>query len=283
MLCPGSGKTGAYALPILTKMPENFRNHFALVIAPTRELALQVEEQFNILGKPRKIKTLLLVGGQDRMTQAIAMAKKPQIIIATPGRLIDLMNNVKGVSLKTIEYFVLDEADKILKMDLNNEIEELGKLIPAKRHTYFFSATISNKLQKFKRLLIKRHEFVQIDYKYKTVDTLKQYYLLVPVEYKEVHLVYLLKKTAFSSFIVFCNKTGNAQKIAFLLRNLGFSAIPLYGSMSQEKRFAAIEKFKSQSRSVLVATDIASRGIDIEHIDLVINFDVPLPIDYIHR
>lgn len=264
-------------------MPKNFKNHFALVIAPTRELALQVEEQFNILGKNLKVKTLLLVGGQDRMTQAIAMAKKPQIIIATPGRLIDLMNNVKGVSLKTIEYFVLDEADKILKMDLNNEIEELGKLIPSKRHTYFFSATISNKLQKFKRLLIKRHEFVQIDYKYKTVDTLKQYYLLVPVEYKEVHLVYLLKKTAFSSFIVFCNKTGNAQKIAFLLRNLGFAAIPLYGSMSQEKRFAAIEKFKSQSRSVLVATDIASRGIDIEHIDLVINFDVPLPIDYIHR
>lgn len=230
-----------------------------------------------------KIRTLLLVGGQDRMTQAIAMAKKPQIIIATPGRLIDLMKNVKGISLKTIEYFVLDEADKILKMDMNNEIEELGKLIPSKRHTYFFSATLSNKLQKFKRLLIKKHEFVQIDYNYKTVDTLKQYYLLISVEYKEVYLVYLLKKTSFNSFIVFCNKTTNAQKIAFLLRNLGFSAIPLYGSMSQDKRFSAIEKFKSQSRSILVSTDISSRGLDIEHIDLVINYDVPTPIDYIHR
>ena len=246
-------------------------------------MASQVEEQFNVLGKNSKIKTLLLVGGENQMTQAIAMAKKPQIIIATPGRLIDLMNNVKGISLKSIEYFVLDEADKILKMDMNNEIQELGKLIPSKRHTFFFSATLSNKLQKFKRQLIKKHEFVQIDYKYKTVDTLKQYYLLVPVEYKEVYLVYLLKKTSFNSFIIFCNKTSNAQKIAFLLRNLGFSAIALYGSMSQVKRFSAIDKFKSQSRSALVTTDISSRGIDIEHIDLVINFDVPSPIDYIHR
>ena len=217
------------------------------------------------------------------MTQAIAMAKKPQIIIATPGRLIDLINNFKGISLKTVQYFILDEADKILKMDLNNEVEDLSKIIPKKRHTYLFSATLTDKLRKYKNMLTKVHEMVQIDYTFKTVDTLKQYYVLAPVEYKEVYLVYILKKSDFTSFLVFCNKSAEAQRISLLLRNLGFTAIPLYGAMTQEKRFAAIQKFKSQQRSILVATDVASRGIDIEHIDLVINYDVPLPVDYVHR
>ena len=227
--------------------------------------------------------TLLLIGGQEKMTQAIAMAKKPQIIIATPGRLIDLINNFKGISLKTVQYFILDEADKILKMDLNNEVEDLSKIIPKKRHTYLFSATLTDKLRKYKNMLTKVHEMVQIDYTFKTVDTLKQYYVLAPVEYKEVYLVYILKKSDFTSFLVFCNKSAEAQRISLLLRNLGFTAIPLYGAMTQEKRFAAIQKFKSQQRSILVATDVASRGIDIEHIDLVINYDVPLPVDYVHR
>lgn len=225
----------------------------------------------------------MLVGGQDKMTQAILLAKKPQIIIATPGRLIEVMSGFKGISFKSIKYLVLDEADKILKMDLSNEIEELSKALPKNRHTYLFSATFNQKLRSCQRMLTKSHDYVQIDYTFKTVDSLRQYFVLAPVEYKDVYLVFLCKRTEFKSFIVFTNRSGEAQRIALLLRNLGFTALPLYGAMTQEKRFAAIRKFKQQERSILIATDVASRGIDIEHVDLVLNYDVPTPVDYIHR
>ncbi|CAG8489653.1 5438_t:CDS:2 [Scutellospora calospora] len=220
----GSGKTAAFALPILQALWEAPQGLFSCVLAPTRELAYQISEAFESLGSIIGVRCV--------------------VIIATPGRLQDHLENTKGFSLRNLKYLVMDEADKLLDMDFGPVIDKILKIIPKERHTYLFSATMTTKVAKLQRASLNNP--VKIEVSSKT-----------------------------------CNDT---QRLALLLRNLGFPAIPLHGQLSQSKRLGSLNKFKAGNRNILVATDVASRGLDIPLVDVVINYDIPLNSkDYIHR
>ncbi|XP_025095903.1 probable ATP-dependent RNA helicase DDX47 [Pomacea canaliculata] len=280
----GSGKTGAFALPILQALLQAPQRLFALVLTPTRELAYQISEQFEALGSSIGVKCAVIVGGMDMMTQAIMLGKKPHIIVATPGRLVDHLENTKGFSLRSVKYLVMDEADRILNMDFESEVDKILKVIPRERRTYLYSATMTKKVQKLQRASLVDPVKVEVSNKYQTVATLQQSYIFIPAKYKDVYLVYILNELAGNSFMVFCSTCANTQRIALLLRNMGFTAIPLHGQMSQAKRLGALNKFKSKDRSILIATDVASRGLDIPHVDVVLNLDIPTHSkDYLHR
>ncbi|XP_074647196.1 putative ATP-dependent RNA helicase DDX47 [Tubulanus polymorphus] len=280
----GSGKTGSFALPILQTLLEKPQRLYALILTPTRELAYQISEQFEALGASIGVKCAVIVGGMDMMGQSLALAKKPHIIIATPGRLVDHLENTKGFHLRSLKYLVMDEADRILNMDFEQEVDKILKVIPRERNTYLYSATMTKKVQKLQRASLKNPVKVEVSSKYQTVDKLVQSYLFIPVKYKDAYLVYLLNELAGNSFMVFCSTCANTQRVALMLRNLGFTAIPLHGQMSQAKRLGTLNKFKSKDRSILIATDVASRGLDIPHVDVVLNFDIPTHSkDYIHR
>ncbi|KAM9327010.1 putative ATP-dependent RNA helicase DDX47 [Gastrophryne carolinensis] len=280
----GSGKTGAFALPILQTLLESPQRLYALVLTPTRELAFQISEQFEALGSSIGVKCAVIVGGIDMMSQSLALAKKPHVVIATPGRLIDHLENTKGFNLRSIKYLVMDEADRILNMDFETEVDKILKVIPRERKTFLFSATMTKKVQKLQRAALKDPVKCAVSSKYQTVEKLQQFYVFIPSKFKDCYLVYILNELAGNSFMIFCSTCNNTQRVALLLRNLGFTAIPLHGQMSQNKRLGALNKFKAKSRSILLATDVASRGLDIPHVDVVINFDIPTHSkDYIHR
>uniref|UniRef100_A0A3P9I9H2 Probable ATP-dependent RNA helicase DDX47 n=1 Tax=Oryzias latipes TaxID=8090 RepID=A0A3P9I9H2_ORYLA len=280
----GSGKTGAFALPILQSLLASPQRLHTLVLTPTRELAFQISEQFEALGSSIGVKCAVIVGGIDMMSQSLVLAKKPHIVIATPGRLIDHMENTKGFSLRALKFLVMDEADRILNMDFETEVDKILKVIPRERRTFLFSATMTKKVQKLQRAALKDPVKCAVSTKYSTVDKLQQYYVFIPAKYKDCYLVSILNELAGNSFMIFCSTCNNAQRVALMLRNLGITAIPLHGQMSQNKRLGALNKFKSKSRSVLLATDVASRGLDIPHVDCVINYDIPTHSkDYIHR
>uniref|UniRef100_A0A673TVC8 RNA helicase n=1 Tax=Suricata suricatta TaxID=37032 RepID=A0A673TVC8_SURSU len=231
----GSGKTGAFALPILNALLETPRRLFALVLTPTRELAFQISEQFEALGSSIGVQTAVIVGGIDSMSQSLALAKKPHVIIATPGRLIDHLENTKGFNLRALKYLVMDEADRILNMDFETEVDKILKVIPRDRKTFLFSATMTKKVQKLQRAALKNPVKCAVSSKYQTVEKLQQYYLFIPSKFKS-------------------------------------------------KRLGSLNKFKAKTRSILLATDVASRGLDIPHVDVVVNFDIPTHSkDYIHR
>jgi ATP-dependent RNA helicase DDX47/RRP3 len=200
------------------------------------------------------------------------------------GRLVDHLENTKGFNLKTLKYLVLDEADRLLDFDFGKEIEKVLKVIPKERRTFLFSATNTSKVEKLQRACLKNPKLVQISQKYDTVEGLIQSYLFFPFKYKECYLTYILNESAGQSSIVFTHTCATAQKLAFMLRNLGFQAVCLHGKMPQTKRLGALAKFKTGGRNILIATDVASRGLDIPGVDFVINYDVPQSSkDYIHR
>lgn len=271
----GSGKTGAFAIPILQSLLENPQRYFALVLTPTRELAFQIGEQFEALGSSIGVKCTVIVGGLDMVSQALQLAKKPHILVATPGRLVDHLENTKGFNLKAIKYLVMDEADRILNMDFEVELEKILKNVPRDRRTYLFSATMTKQVRKLQRASLKDPVKVEVSSKYQTVENLKQYYIFVPVKFKDVYLVHILNELAGNNFMIFCSTCNNTVRTALMLRALGMSAVPLHGQMSQNKRLAALNKFKAKNRSILISTDVASRGLDIPHVDVVINLDIP--------
>ncbi|GJJ75696.1 ATP-dependent RNA helicase DDX47/RRP3 [Entomortierella parvispora] len=280
----GSGKTAAFALPILQALWNNPSPMFACVMAPTRELAVQISETFESLGSTIGVRCVVIVGGMDMMAQSIALSKKPHIIVCTPGRLQDHLENTKGFSLRTLKYLVLDEADRLLDMDFGPIIDQILKVIPKERNTFLFSATMTTKVAKLQRASLNNPVKVEVATKYSTVSTLLQYYLFFPLKQKDSYLVYLLNELAGNSTIVFSRTCNETQRITLLLRNLGFPAIPLHGQLSQEKRLGALNKFKSGNRNILIATDVASRGLDIPSVDIVLNYDLPNNSkDYIHR
>ncbi|XP_021114824.1 probable ATP-dependent RNA helicase DDX47 isoform X2 [Heterocephalus glaber] len=231
----GSGKTGAFALPILNALLDTPQRLFALVLTPTRELAFQISEQFEALGSSIGVQCAVIVGGIDSMSQSLALAKKPHVVIATPGRLIDHLENTKGFNLRALKYLVMDEADRILNMDFETEVDKILKVIPRDRKTFLFSATMTKKVQKLQRAALKNPVKCAVSSKYQTVEKLQQYYLFIPSKFKS-------------------------------------------------KRLGSLNKFKAKARSILLATDVASRGLDIPHVDVVVNFDIPTHSkDYIHR
>jgi len=280
----GSGKTAAYAIPIIQAFMEKPQGLFACVVAPTRELGYQISEQFEALGASVGLKSVVIVGGMDHMTQAIALAKKPHVVIGTPGRLVFHLEQTKGFSLHTVKYLVLDEADRLLNMDFEEEITKLLRVLPKERKTYLYSATMTQKVAKLQRVCLMNPVKLEITSKYQTVDTLVQQYLFIPHKYKECYLVMVLNDFAGNTTIIFTATCAASARITLTLRHLGYKAVPINGDMSQDKRLVALNKFKAGERNILVATDVAARGLDIPAVDLVINFDVPQSSkDYIHR
>lgn len=281
----GSGKTAAFALPILQALLDKPQPLFGLVLAPTRELAYQISQAFEALGSLISVRCAVIVGGMDMVPQAIALGKKPHIVVATPGRLLDHLENTKGFSLRALKYLVMDEADRLLDLDFGPILDKILKVLPRERHTYLFSATISSKVESLQRASLKDPLKVSVSSsKYQTVSTLLQNYLFIPLIHKDTYLVYLMNEFMGRSAIVFTRTVNETQRIAILLRTLGFGAIPLHGQLSQSSRLGALNKFRAGSRKILVATDVAARGLDIPSVDIVLNYDLAADSKtYIHR
>lgn len=259
----GSGKTAAFALPILQALWDSPTGLFACVLAPTRELAFQISEQFEALGSTIGVRCAVIVGGMNNVEQAVALGKKPHVVIATPGRLLDHLENTKGFSLRNLKYLVMDEADRLLDMDFGPVIDKILKVIPKQRNTYLFSATMTSKVEKLQRASLNSPVKVSVSSKYATVSTLIQRLLFIPFMHKDVYLVYLINEFAGQTMLVFARTVVETNRLALLLRELGFKAIPLNGQMSQSARLGSLNKFKNGSRNILIATDVAARGLDM--------------------
>lgn len=286
----GSGKTAAFAIPILQALlaDENSKvkvgSPYAIVIAPTRELVFQIHEQFEALGAELGVRAVVISGGVDSMAQALALAKRPHVIVATPGRLVDHLENTKGFSLRLAKFLVLDEADRLLTMDFEKELDKVITALPRQRCTMLFSATMTSKVNKLQRASLSDPVRVQVSDKYSTVDTLVQHYVFIPEKYKDVYLIYLLTEFAGNSAMIFVDTQRQSQRLTILMRALGMKATCIHGGMGQPKRLASLNKFKSGACTILVATDVASRGLDIPRVDVVVNYDVPTNgKDYVHR
>lgn len=308
----GSGKTAAFALPILHHLLTSEQKLFALVLAPTRELAYQTAQQFDALGSVIRVKTQVIVGGMPMTQQAIALAKGPHVVVATPGRLLDHLQNTKGFSLRQIKYLVMDEADRLLELGFRAEIDAILRELPREgRRTHLFSATMSAGVRDLQRASLRNPVKVSISApdlplsttnadgtattttqseargrtKHTLVSTLRQYYLFRPHAQKDIHLLHLLTTSfAGSSTIIFARTIHETSRLTHLFRALGLAAIPLHGDLSQSSRLSALNKFRAHSRDILVATDVAARGLDIPSVDLVVNFDLPGDdTTYVHR
>ncbi|KAL2843642.1 ATP-dependent rRNA helicase rrp3 [Aspergillus pseudoustus] len=280
----GSGKTAAFALPMLQALMESPQAFFGLVLSPTRELAYQISQNFESLGSVIGVKSTVLVGGMDMVAQSIALGKKPHIIVATPGRLVDHLENTKGFSLRNLKYLAIDEADRLLDMDFGDSLDKILKVLPRERRTFLFSATMSSKVESLQRASLSNPTRIAVASKYQTVSTLQSSYLLIPHKSKNLYLTYILNEFAGKSAIIFTSTVHETQRVSYMLRTLGFGAIPLHGQLSQSSRLGALNKFRSGSRDILVATDVAARGLDIPSVDVVMNFDLPTDSKtYIHR
>ncbi|XP_073448732.1 probable ATP-dependent RNA helicase DDX49 [Aquarana catesbeiana] len=287
----GSGKTAAFVLPILQKLSEDPFGIFCLVLTPTRELAYQIAEQFRVLGKPLGLKDCIIVGGMDMIAQALELARKPHVVIATPGRLADHIRSSNTFSIKKIRFLVLDEADRLLEQgctDFTKDLQVILSAVPAQRQTLLFSATLTDTLQELKSVAMNKPFFWESISEVRTVDQLDQRYILVPEKVKDAYLVHLIQKFHDEhedwSIIIFTNTCKNCQILNMMLREFNFPCVALHSMMKQKQRFAALAKFKSSVFKILIATDVAARGLDIPTVQVVINHNTPgLPKSYIHR
>ncbi|KAI8139806.1 P-loop containing nucleoside triphosphate hydrolase protein [Fennellomyces sp. T-0311] len=286
----GSGKTAAFALPILQKLSEDPYGVFALVLTPTRELAFQIAEQFRVLGRGIGLKDCIVVGGMDMTDQAVALAKRPHVIIATPGRLQDhILHSTGAVHLSRVKFLVMDEADMLLTPSFAPALGDILPLLPEKRQTLLFTATMTDSILAIRDAKEdpKKQPFVHLcDMSVSTVATLDQYYLFVPSHVRAVYLAHILRSDNFKdkSIIIFCGKCQNAQLTGNMLRELGVRCTELHSHMSQQERLASIGKFRAEVVKVLISTDVGSRGLDIPQVEAVINYHIPRdPTDYIHR
>ncbi|NXF50282.1 DDX49 helicase, partial [Oceanites oceanicus] len=314
----GSGKTAAFVLPVLQVLSEDPYGIFCLVLTPTRygaapggpapgepalegsrfssllpgrELAYQIAEQFRVLGKPLGLKDCVVVGGLDMVAQALELSRKPHVVIATPGRLADHLRSSNTFSLKKLKFLVLDEADRLLEQgsaDFTADLEVILEAVPARRQTLLFSATLTDTLKELKSLAANKPFFWEAVSEVRTVDELDQRYLLVPEALKDAYLVHLIQTFQDEhedwSIIIFTKTCKDCQVLNMMLRKFSFPSIALHSMMKQRQRFAALAKFKSSIFKILIATDVAARGLDIPTVQVVINHNTPgLPKIYIHR
>jgi ATP-dependent RNA helicase RhlE len=284
----GTGKTAAFAIPTMQLILESRikyaqRKIRTLVITPTRELALQIFESYKTYGHFTNLKYSVIYGGVSQRPQEIELKKGVDIVIATPGRLNDLINQ-KVIDLKQVETLVLDEADQMLDMGFIHDIKKIISNIPQKRQTLFFSATMPSEIIKLSKSILVNPIKVEITPESTTVDTIEQKVYFVDKENKKHLLIEILKDKAIRSVIVFSRTKHGADKIVRELNKANVSAQAIHGNKSQNYRQAALKNFKSRSIRVLVATDVAARGIDIDEVTHVINYDLPnVSETYVHR
>ena len=280
----GTGKTAAFVLPILQRMTEKYpRKIKTLVLTPTRELAAQIGESFSTYGEFLKFKHTVIFGGVKQGRQVQALSRGVDIVVATPGRLLDLMNQRK-LTLKNIDFFVLDEADRMLDMGFIHDIKKIIAKLPHKRQSLFFSATMSPQINTLAKSLLKNPAHVEVTPQATTVERIKQCIFFVDQTSKTKLLLKLLKHEHLTSVLVFTRTKHRANKVALFLSKNNISADAIHGNKSQNARTKAIKDFKTGRTKVLVATDIAARGIDIDNISHVINFELPNESEsYVHR
>ena len=285
----GTGKTAAFAIPMLQllynkqKVEMGTRSIKALVLAPTRELAIQIGESFTAYGKYTGLKNTVIFGGVSQKSQTDAIKAGVDILIATPGRLLDLMQQ-RYISLQHINLFVLDEADRMLDMGLGHDVKRIISKLPRARQTMLFSATMPPEIAKLIDSILVKPVRVAVTPVSSTIDTIKQEVYLVEKRNKKSLLIHLLKNSVIDSVLVFSRTKHGANKITEDLIKVGIEAQAIHGNKSQNARQLALSNFKEKKIRVLVATDIAARGIDVEELSHVINFDLPdVPETYVHR
>ncbi|KAI9517448.1 putative ATP-dependent RNA helicase ddx49 [Dissostichus eleginoides] len=287
----GSGKTAAFVLPVVQKLSEDPYGIFCLVLTPTRELAYQIAEQFRVFGKPLGLKDCIVVGGMDMVSQALELSKQPHVVVATPGRLADHIRSSNTFSMSRIQFLIMDEADRLLEQgctDFTKDLETILAILPAKRQTLLFSATLTDTLHDLKSIAMNRPFFWESKSDTRTVEELDQRYILTPEKVKDAYLVHLIQKFTDEhddwSIIVFVNTCKDCQILTMMMREFNFPTISLHSMMKQKQRFANLAMFKASVFKLLIATDVASRGLDIPTVQVVINHNTPgLPKIYIHR
>lgn len=280
----GSGKTAAFALPILHFLLKNPKPGLrALVLVPTRELAAQVETVFRDCGRFAPLKVAMVIGGVGYENQQRSIAQGAQILVATPGRLLDHLSR-GNFRLDKVEHLVLDEADRMLDMGFLPDIREILRRTPRERQTMLFSATLAPEVENIASFALRHPRRVEISRPTSTAEGISQVVYPVRQPQKAEFLIALLKATQMRSVLIFCRTRRGADRLLKRLGQTGFSTGILHASRTQGQRTAAMEDFRKGRIQILVATDIAARGIDVRHISHVINYDVPQhPEDYVHR
>ncbi|KAF8842294.1 DEAD-domain-containing protein [Paxillus ammoniavirescens] len=325
----GSGKTIAFAIPILQKLSDDPYGIFAIILTPTRELAFQISEQFAVLGAPLSIRTSVIVGGMDMMTQALELDSRPHVVVATPGRIVDHLKSSSGDwDLSRVKFLVLDEADRLLTQTFAPELAYLFDTLPSDRQTCLFTATLTPSVETLASVGPKPGKlkpfFHRTESTVETVSSLKQHYVLVPSHVRETYLFYLLcnppentiplrrapleptkkwrkpKSSNTKSLrkatqeqedivqppptIIFCTKPRTAAYLTSLLKILSIRSTALHSRLTQRERLASLSLFRSGVIPVLVSTDVGARGLDIDDVAMVVNWDLPNePEEYTHR
>ena len=285
----GTGKTAAFAIPILQNLllqqKEDAYNHNikALILTPTRELAIQIDESFDAYGKHTGLRHTVIFGGVSQFHQTNELRRGVDVLIATPGRLLDLIAQ-RFVSLQHIKMFVLDEADRMLDMGFIHDVKKIIARLPEKRQTMFFSATMPPEITRLSASILTEPVRVEVAPVSSTAENVDQHIYLVEKNDKRQLLIHLLKNDTIQNALVFTRTKYGADKIAKDLQRAGISADAIHGNKTQAARQKALNNFKDGKIRVLVATDIAARGIDVDHLSHVINFELPnVPETYVHR
>ena len=277
----GSGKTATFVLPLLNELYTNPFGVFAVVLAPTRELAFQIEEQFKSINKTEmNLKTLVVCGGMDTVKQSVLLNRKPHIVIACPGRLSTLLVNCDISMFAHTRYLVIDESDRVLNSSSKDHLTLIFKILPTTVQKLLFSATLTNTIKS----CAKDAYIYECAPKYNTVDRLKQYFVFMPFLLRDAYLVKLLEMLKDKSIIVFMPTSKECAKIQYVVDSLGFLCGSLHSDMIQKDRLSTLYDFKTNKIQILIATDVASRGLDIPFVDYVVSFSPPNCVtDYIHR
>ena len=281
----GTGKTAAFALPILHHLISERTNNKirALVVTPTRELAIQIGENFTVYSKYNYVRNTVIFGGVKQEAQTNKLAKGVEILIATPGRLLDLIGQ-GFISLKDIGYFVLDEADRMLDMGFIHDIRKILNQLPKERQSLFFSATMPKNIIDLSSQILKHPKRISVDPVSSTAETIKQYIYYTNKSSKKDLLLYILKDQSINQLLLFSRTKHGADRIVKNLRKKNIQASAIHGDKSQNQRQKALKSFKDSQIRVLVATDIAARGIDIDKLSFVLNYDIPNESEtYVHR
>jgi ATP-dependent RNA helicase RhlE len=285
----GTGKTAAFSIPILQLLDAKYgiekgpRSIKALIVTPTRELAIQIGESLDEYGKYTHMRSTVIFGGVKQGKQTDALRRGIDILVATPGRLLDLISQ-KFISLKALEMFVLDEADRMLDMGFVHDVKRIIALLPKRRQSLFFSATMPPAIQQLANSILHNPEKVEVTPVSSTADTIQQYVYFVDKSNKNALLLDLLKDQNKKTVLVFTRTKHGADKVVRVLQKNKITAEAIHGNKAQNARQRALENFKSAQTRVLVATDIAARGIDIDSLAYVVNFEIPnIAETYVHR
>ena len=285
----GTGKTAAFAIPIIQHLVNGHQNHqknrkiSSLIVTPTRELAIQIEENFKAYSKYTKLKTTVIFGGVSQHGQTRALSNGIDILVATPGRLLDLMNQ-GFISINAVKYFVLDEADRMLDMGFIHDIKKIIAKLPKNRQSLFFSATMPQNILDLSRQILVNPEKVAVNAVSSAADTIQQYLYTTNKKNKKELLLHILKDSKLDQVLLFSRTKHGADKIVRNLKKKNINCAAIHGDRNQNQRQRALKDFKEGKIRILVATDIAARGIDISKLRYVINYDIPNEAEtYVHR